>query len=417
MQQDKLLNLIDSARLNKIPYSEKPLPQGGKILFLTPAELEEKLNFSYTESLMGDRDELTPEFLGNEKLLQKIEQKPDLPNKEAILARLSKPLESLVICDMGPEVGHGLFARDNIPAGTILFLYSGVIEPIKGDAKESDYAYSWASFNVSDATKIINAKKHGGLTRFLQHLPMDNDRHKQYLKQEMLKHFGEGMLESNGINLDAHVDKLMEKAPKSELTDIVFKSPDLISQLATSNVSVSQTVISGIPVVVCWTEYGIEKHEQAGFCYGDSYWPIPKKPRYFRKNGQLIELTEYGYKNETPQVSMFQQQSQNPLVLYQQGVKYYKENNFSLAIANIEAALGLYKIKTGERSDECGNCYSTLASCCRELNDIEKAIEYANQAVMLREGNHPAGHELIVKAKKKLGDLQELVKHGKSLNI
>ena len=296
--------LVEAKRLEKIPYSDKPLPQGGTIEYLSSEEFEKKLGFTYTESLQGDRKELS-KYLKDKELLSQIRNRMDLPKDEAVLERLANPLDCLVVCKMDDQVGHGLFASKDIPAGTVLFMYSGTIEAAKTYEKGDEYTYCWGSLNSNAIEKIVSAKQAGGLSRFMQHLPQDQERHKKHLKQELLKQFNPVLIAERGINLDEFVEELMQQAKDHELEDVKFHDLKMKEQLATGNVHVCQTVINGVPVIACVAEYDIKAGEQIGFSYGESYWKTAeKKPCYFLKDGNLIPKTAYAYRKELEKQSV-----------------------------------------------------------------------------------------------------------------
>lgn len=377
--------LLQAERLKTIPYADKPLPQGGKIVYLAPEELEKKFNFIYTESLLGNANDLAS-YLKNNVLLHNIKNRPDLPNERAVLERLNSPLDCIVLCDMGKEVGHGLFASRDMAPNSILFLYSGLIENTKIFAEGDDYTYAWASLKTEVTEKIVSAKNQGGLSRFMQHLPQDQQRHKSFMKAELLKKFSPELLQAKGVDLDQFVDNLMKSATDHECADIQFKDAQLKAKLAVGNVNVSQTVIKGIPVVVCWTVYGIKKHEQIGFSYGPQYWHSAKmKPRYFTNEGSVIPLSQYTIKGERDDVSIgvLTAKQQNPLALYQEGVAAYKDGNIESAKDKMTQALAGFKVKKGEDALECGHCYSTLASCYRELKQETDALDACEKALII----------------------------------
>lgn len=380
--------LIPAKRLSNISYSEKPLPQGGKAVLLSAEELESKMNFSYSESLDGDPKQLA-EYLNSKALIKSIQDKQaylGVPSAEAILERLNNPLDCLVICNMGPEVDCGLFAGADIPRGTVLFLYAGPIETAANLSKQNlDYCYAWANLTGQEFKKAINARQKGGLARYMQHLPIDPERIKAAIKQEFQKQYGSHIEQKQ---IDALLEQHMPPITDHELQNIKFKNKETRSKIATSNVKVAQTIINGVPAVVCWAEYDIKKREQIGFSYGN-YWLDKKcEPRYFYLDATLIPKEEYTnatkYDENSTKALIDLSEDKNPLSLYKKGVVHYKKKDFTLAKFCIEKALELFKQKKGAEI-ECGNCYSTLASCNRELGDLNATAIACEEAILIFE--------------------------------
>jgi tetratricopeptide (TPR) repeat protein len=385
--------LVYATSLSTILYSSKPLSQQAPIISLSIEEAEAKFKFKYTESLWGDREKLKA-YINNPILQQQIMKQKDLPNLQAVLARLESPLKSLIICDMGSPVGHGLFALEDIAANTILFLYSGKVTHGKIFEEGDDYSAQWTKGEdvACLPTKYISAKNLGGLARFMQHLPLDKARHSAYLKQglekEIKNRYGEQqaaeLLAAKNISLDEVVSELMAPT-SSELEDIKFKD-SVKAQLATTNMTVACIVINNIPVSVCWTPYGIKKGEPIGFNYGPHYWAnANKKPKYFTQAGLIIPAADYSYKIDPLPLSskptLYSHRA--PLSLYQEGIQAYKEKNYLQAENILKNALGLYKQTKGKETAEYGLCYSALASCYRELSNIDMAIYYCEKALLI----------------------------------
>ena len=71
-------------------------------------------------------------------------------------------IDKLVVCDMGAELGLGLFAKERIPKGTAVLCYTGVesSEPEPGDL----YAIT------ANRRQFISARHRGNLAGFIQHI-------------------------------------------------------------------------------------------------------------------------------------------------------------------------------------------------------------------------------------------------------
>nr|MBA2709021.1 hypothetical protein [Tatlockia sp.] len=75
--------LVAGNSLIKIPYSDKPLAQGGEIIYLTPEEFKTTFNCTYTESLFGDSKAFS-KYINNMNLCAQIKSNPDLPAESLI---------------------------------------------------------------------------------------------------------------------------------------------------------------------------------------------------------------------------------------------------------------------------------------------------------------------------------------------
>ncbi|MFN7094574.1 MAG: SET domain-containing protein-lysine N-methyltransferase, partial [Burkholderiales bacterium] len=339
--------IVKAEALDKIPFAIKPLPQGGEIVYLTPAEFQEKFGCTYSESLHGNKEELSA-YLGNEKLykaLQNVELSE--PRLKDVYYRLNNPLQSAVICDMG-EVGYGLFASKDIAPGTVLFMYSGQVEIVGKQSIQDYYASSWLlgidlkdkqfqQLQAKNVNPLISSAKVGNLSRFMQHLPSSLD---------------------------------------NELGDIIFTDKNSLNAIATNNVQFCTMIINNTPTLVCWTENGIEKHEQIGFSYGRNYWNFgSREPLYFDKMGAVIPTHSYTYKSNLIRAKR--------LNLYRQGLRDYEAARYIRAIQTIEGALLTEKtINQFFEQDNAfyANGFFTLAYCYLKLNNIAIATRSFEKA-------------------------------------
>lgn len=376
--------LIKGKKLERIPYANKPLAQGGKLEYLTEEELKQKFHFDYTESLFGSKETLQ-KYLGDEKFLTELKSRVGSPKEQAILDRLQHPLECLALCDMGPEVGYGLFATEDIPEGTVLFLYAGTIEDVKYSREiDSYYTYVWGgNSRVAEAEKVINAYKIGGLARFMQHLPQDSMRQKEFYK----KIFKETEIAEE--ILDKIIEQQLQSVKNPELENLVFKNPEVKKTLATANVYVSQTVVNNIPVVVCTAQRDIKKNEMLGFSYGIEYWESADFiPRYFDNTGKLIPTNQYYQKKDRDKTAVAallgKKENLNPVSLYKEGKNEYDEGNYLKAVAKFEAALEVYQQTKDEPAMlRCGQCYLALADCYTKLNNLAAGIVACENAIKI----------------------------------
>ncbi len=373
--------LIHANELKQIPYLDK---ETQKLSYLTPDEFQKKYSAIYTESLFANQQDIH-HHLDNTNLLTMIQSVPDQPNDAAVLDRLEHPLQDLALYDAGENVGSGLIALKDIPPGTVLFLYSGHVEAVKTIHMGYEYDYLWMPREINPH-QVINATHYRGLSGFLQHLPIDSNKHKAYLKKGILEKIDATRIAAGGIDIDQYINEITKPSTGHELTNLIFKDAAVKMQLATSNVRPVHTVIKGIPVVVCVTDYGIKKGEIAGFDYGFEYGK-EKTPRYFTKKGDLIPIHAYtnqGSSRDTVSIrALLQCEKINPLVKYQEGIAFYKSKQYLLARESLLQALDQFIKKLGENVIECANCYSTLASCQRELGESIQAAQSCEKAMAI----------------------------------
>jgi hypothetical protein len=360
--------IIKAKDLDKIPFADKPLPQGGKITYLTPAEFQEKFSCSYSESVYGNSKELANDF-ANVAVLNTIKDKMRMRLEESAIAeRLENPLHNLVVCNMG-SAGYGLFASKDIPPKTILFIYSGVIYQSHPDNLASAYSCSYLANEymvmrngipevVEDVIpKFIDAKDSGNLARFMQHLPNDAKRYANYkyhdanearrivsmqyeIAQTLEQHCGKTLSKDE---IQTYLAFLVGKeiaAMGRELDQLEFTDNNTLEQMAKSNVLVEDVLVNDIPAMVCWTPYGIRRHEQIGFSYESKYWENSNKTIvYFDQLGNIIPASSYKKKKIQPKLknlvatSLVNLNPKSTTEVYQEGVNYYELKEFAKAIS------------------------------------------------------------------------------------
>jgi tetratricopeptide (TPR) repeat protein len=384
--------LVEAKTLDKIPFATKPLPQGGEIVYLTPAEFKRKFGCIYSESLHGNKEELSG-YLDNEKLYQAL-QNVGLaqPKLKDVYYRLNNPLQSAVICDMG-EVGYGLFASEDIDPGTVLFMFAGQIELGVGKETIQDkYASYWLlgidlkdkqfrqlqAKNVSLKVSPIHV---GNLSRFMQHLPASDYESEIRKKFRQYPTLSKGEVRQKAQKVQDKLKSITQEigvGSSNELDDIIFTNKNYLNEIAISNVQFCTMIINNVPVLVCWTETGIKKHEQIGFSYGINYWNWEtEKPLYFDQMGAIISPHSYTYKSDAIR--------HERLNLFNQGESYYKQGNYNQAITLLQHSLSIDKpINQIFESDNAfyANCFSTLAYCYLKTNNIAIAKQGFERAIV-----------------------------------
>lgn len=239
-------------------------------------KLNKKFNFTYCEGLICSGMPNNP--AGAQAAYKNFKKqdaaegtKAELENK--ISERLRNPItDRLEIRFINDTVGHGVFARENIQAGTIIGIYAGdtwprsckkyevIYDGVKHycrlmwrGGRDNDREYSYGNISAVDDNKvptelrIVNARYFGNITRFLQHFPT------------------------------------IDEVPNALRGD---------SDLATANVEFGATLFHGFRLYYLKTKRDINKGEPLGISYGFGYWMTAKamdnkSMRYFYKDGRM----------------------------------------------------------------------------------------------------------------------------------
>jgi tetratricopeptide (TPR) repeat protein len=375
----ELESLVKAKLPQKILYSDKPLSaKNAAIRELTPHELGHNLGFLYTESLHATGSMLS-EFhkhqLGNPSIRQPVE---GAPTTEAILERLCYPLEeTFVVCNMG-IVGHGLFACKDIPSGTVLFLYAGIIDKGREFEKQNSDDYAMALSN--DGSFTISSKKAGNLSRFMQYLPIDLNERKENIIEKVIAQQGrqaELAIKEKPEMMENFFKELFANA-WDDFEGIYFQDQNIKKEVAKSNISISNILIGETSVLVCWAPDLIKQNEQIGFSYGNSYWKTSQcNPIFFDKKGEIILPFNYHLSAERSNFSNISSPQ-----LYDNAVMNFKMGNY------YQSALELIQAITKFGDENCNSlevatCYSTLASCFRDLKKSNLALQAIEQAISI----------------------------------
>lgn len=242
--------LFEGKSLARRAYSDRPLPQGGEVRYLTIEEFEKKFNFIYTESVFGKKEEF-------KSYSYETPQRhfPSRITPAVIKHRMQNPLDCFVICNMGPT-GHGLFTTKKLEEYTVLFVYAGEVR----DATPNDGEYDYGIIIADNLpSRAITAKRKGGLSRFMQHLPIDNEKYKKELKAYISKQISPELLQARNISLDDYADEFVQgHRVDHELPNNAFRKQSIRDRVQESNVTLTQVTVNGLPIVICWTETGIE---------------------------------------------------------------------------------------------------------------------------------------------------------------
>jgi hypothetical protein len=351
--------LVEGNLLNKIPYSERPLALGGEIVYLTHEEFKAKFNCEYSESLLGDRENLAL-YLENEVIISSL----DVDSSSKIAERLNNPISSLVICKINDKVGYGVFASENIPAHTVIGTYAGEIKPCNYFIDSGDpYGLLWChkTQDLELEYQLISAKNEGNVIRFMQNLPEQDS---------------------------------------AEFHDIQLRHGITKDQLATGNVYFKEVLINGIPVMACFTWRNIIKGEQLGYSYGEKCClSVKLNPRYFDRSGNIIALSDYHFASAIVKIYI------DPVTrdLNEETAKKLFEEvknedipnkRYQQAIEKTKAILKAFLRNKNHPSYNIATCFFVLAFCYKKLeyNNIAEIYAqitfYIGEKELAKEGMH-----------------------------
>lgn len=289
--------IIKGTTPNKIPYMKKPPALGGVLEYLSHDEFKQKFKCEYFEGVAIKHGELSTATVNDFK---------NDARAKAAYERLMQPLDSLVIAEMSHDIGCGLFTLKDIPAGTVICIYSGEYNP---DSRECVYTCS-----------DIDAKNMGGFARFMQHQPISAKAHESYLlhglSNEYLYAIQQNISEQEAKKLltdKSHIKQAKEKIKKTiennqrwteyNFEDIQFLNQSLPYSTAQSNVFYEPVEVAGVEILLMVAMSDIEANESIGFSYGRTYFRHPQinsQPELFTKMGQVLHReTDYRYQKNT----------------------------------------------------------------------------------------------------------------------
>lgn len=253
--------LLPANHLSRIPVSDKPPQLGGKLRRITPQEFKEQFACEFTEAIWRKKEDVNDVLKGWRAYdatikAGKIEASERFTAK--VLHRLKQPFTDFVISKISDPVGYGFFATKDIPRNTAIALYSGAIVPC---IEHESYSFR-VNLDVNKTSLSVSSLKHGGIARFLQHLPKDGEKRRKDLFSRLtnidyiLRKHGETEItrESVACSIVQRKDDLEKLARESaaseydtELEDYVFSQPEVKAQIAVRNVHVKKRKVSRIP--------------------------------------------------------------------------------------------------------------------------------------------------------------------------
>ena len=213
----KPIPLFELSNPAHILISDTPPLLGSTFTAITRREFEQRENITWTNSPVTYPNTL--------RHLGVVPQKDTTP---------VDAFTDFVICDIHPTVGKGIFATKRIPAGTILGIYTGIVELARGNGGP----YALDAKVIDKPRFLYDAARFRNATSYMQH------------------------------------------APETET----------FPGIATANVDMKNSLYGGIPLMLYITLRDIEPYEQLLVYYGNHYWK-KKSPKLFDKQGNLIENT------------------------------------------------------------------------------------------------------------------------------
>lgn len=298
LMPDDVSLIFDTVNPSYLLVSESPISLDGKPKKLPVDEAEKLFDFKYCENVL-----ISKELSKQQSFSPKTREETDL------LERLKNPLnDKLVICFINKDVGYGVFANSFIEAGTIIGVYAGQIEK----KSNVDKTYGWAL----DNNLRVNARKYGGITRFIQHMPYSNGIVSQAIRgkssninaffkilegnsiyfdekdmQTVINLFKKDQLNFKKAVVEHNIESLMVRNHDIKLSEEMSNKNylNMISNLATANIKSTAICINGQKIIYLISCVDILPGEQLGVSYGMEYWNSKgTSPLYFYKDSKIL---------------------------------------------------------------------------------------------------------------------------------
>lgn len=389
----------------RILYADSLLIQQPTIVELTPQEYEEKFNCKYLEEtdyqsfhFNGDvEDALADNTLQALEIIKTFAHRllPEnclKPQQSHIDAYCAGQRYTTIIGDMGPKVGYGLFAGEDIPAGAILGSYVGDIKDVEQEDEFDPYNFRFEDY-------LISAKKSGNLTRFMQHLPLATPPSPaifEYVVQATYDRIAMTpyLVDKTLVReeLKAAYNKVCKEMPPSSIIHCHFKALEWANpqlKVATANILPTLLYIKNKPHVIFWTPCGISKGQLIGYDYGLQYWErLGVFPELFDRQGNTISSEHYFYK-----LSYLDQYHnkltaslKNEADLSPRHLRYISKG-FMHIIDKLEHRL-TYHPNLNEKNrtniyERIAICHRSLSRCFERLNNLKEAIKHCKSALTI----------------------------------
>ncbi|KAJ3447023.1 remodeling and spacing factor [Anaeramoeba flamelloides] len=337
----------------KVWFAEKIPILGGKPKLIPISEFEKKVS----ENFKLIYKPIFPKKVLNHCQKHALRNLPNPTNnfRPQFEAHLKNPgLDRFLVCKMGTNLGYGVFARKEIPLGSILSIYSGILTY---KAKSFEYGFDIDTY-TGKSDFSFSGENVGSISRFFQHLPQkysgfidtfkdyfaevekkDKNRNRNKNKnrnqnqnqnedenEDTIKSNIKTFLFFNGYHSPVEQERIINSfyqdiksgrsdefikgnkqynRTKSKYFELKFFLEDLIhkysfdkSDVQTCNIGISSIVYENKPYLIMISSKTIKKNEQIGYSYGLSYWTTKKiMPDIFYVNGKTIPRKLYKYKN------------------------------------------------------------------------------------------------------------------------
>lgn len=229
--------------------------------------------------------------------------------------RLHHPLnDTLVVCHIDNDVGHGVFTRTAIPCGTVIAIYTGQVTC--GQITAVDYppqllaspnllASLLKQFNQADYNSGIdhvNATFTGGVARFINHMPTHFKQRSQAIKaadHNTLNLIAASYGFENILDEDKDTQKALQTALASTMKFMLNPQVEKLlnehPQLASANAQMINFPYKGFMLEMLMASRHIAANEQIGWDYELAYWQQPNRQsqqRFFDKDTGKVSLLQ-----------------------------------------------------------------------------------------------------------------------------
>jgi hypothetical protein len=185
-------------------------------------------------------------------------------NNQQLLTYLNNPKNYFSVCYLDDACGYGLVANEDIPAGTVVGTYSGLLvmrEDNEDVAPLEERAYDMGYGKLSPIIVkekeyyiTLRANKVSDITRFAIHLPTQAE------LSQLESQLGSGIAAKNVL---------------------------------TANLEFPVAIIDGAPIHYYVTTKPIKKGEVAGISYGPTYWKSRGKPHLLVHEADGLRIAAY----------------------------------------------------------------------------------------------------------------------------
>lgn len=127
---------------------------------------------------------------------------------------------------------------------------------------------------------------------------------------------------------------------------------------------------------------------------------------YLSGNPRVLSCTNHYKDQDDISIKALINKKDEPKFIYAKGISAFKKQNYSQAAQEINRALIIFL--QNNSSVEAATCYSTLASCYRELKQYEEAINCCSNAINLTRKQDGECSQEMIKLNEKYLAIEEL---------